>query len=99
MQCFNSIFRSVYSNGLLTPKQSLKREDHPLSAAVITYTNISAITPHICRQFALFFMVMYNYPITVLDRSRGFQDVAAPRFLDNRHMKVVRLPALRTGRI
>jgi len=36
-------------------------------------------------------------PITVLDRPWGFQDVAAPRFQDNRHMKMVRLSALRTG--
>ena len=28
----------------------------------------------------------------------GFQDVEAPRFQDNRHIKVVRLSALRTGR-
>jgi hypothetical protein len=27
------------------------------------------------------------------------QDVEAPRFLDNRHMKVVRLSALHTGRL
>jgi len=37
--------------------------------------------------------------ITGLDRSLGFQEVEAPRFQDNRHMKVVRLPALRTGHI
>jgi hypothetical protein len=30
------------------------------------------------------------------DRPRGFQKMEAPRFQDNRHMKVVRLPALRT---
>jgi len=29
-------------------------------------------------------------------RSIGFQEVEAPRFLDNGHMKVVRLPALIT---
>jgi len=29
----------------------------------------------------------------------GFQQVEAPRFQDNRHMKVVRLSALRTGRL
>jgi hypothetical protein len=29
----------------------------------------------------------------------GFQEVEAPRFLDNWHMKVVRLSALRTGRL
>jgi hypothetical protein len=29
----------------------------------------------------------------------GFQEVEAPEFLDSRHMKVVRLSALRTGRL
>jgi hypothetical protein len=37
-------------------------------------------------------------PITSLDRPRGFQEVEAPRFQDNRHMKVVRLSARRIGR-
>ena len=36
-------------------------------------------------------------PITGLDRLRGFQEVEAPRFQDIRHMKVVRLSAVRTG--
>ena len=34
-----------------------------------------------------------------LDRPWGFQEVEAPRFQDNRHMKVVSLSALRTGRL
>jgi hypothetical protein len=38
-------------------------------------------------------------PTTGLDRPTGFEEVEAPRFLDNRHMKVVRLTALRTGRV
>jgi len=38
-------------------------------------------------------------PITGLDRPRGFQEFEVPRFQDNRHMKVVRLSALRTGRL
>jgi hypothetical protein len=38
-------------------------------------------------------------PITGLDRPLGFQEVEAPRFLDSRHLKVVRLSALRTGRL
>jgi hypothetical protein len=42
--------------------------------------------------------VFFN-PITGLDRLLGFQEVEAPRFLNNRHMKVVRLSALRTGRL
>jgi hypothetical protein len=29
----------------------------------------------------------------------GFQEVEATRFVDSRHMKVVRLSALRTGRL
>ena len=38
-------------------------------------------------------------PITGLGRPCGFQEVEAPRFQDNLHMKVVRLSALRTGRL
>jgi hypothetical protein len=38
-------------------------------------------------------------PHTGQDRPLGFQEVEAPRFLDNRHIKVVRLSALRTGRL
>jgi len=38
-------------------------------------------------------------PITGLDKPWGFQEVEAPRLQDNRHMKVVRLSALRTGRL
>jgi hypothetical protein len=34
-------------------------------------------------------------PITGLDRPLGFQEVEAPRFLDNRRMQVVRLSASR----
>ena len=38
-------------------------------------------------------------PITGLDRPWGFQKVEAPRFQDNRQIKVVRLSGLRTGRL
>jgi hypothetical protein len=38
-------------------------------------------------------------PITGLDRPWGFQEVEAPTFKDSRHMKVVRLSAVRTGRL
>ena len=37
--------------------------------------------------------------IAGMDRPRGFQEVEVPRFQDNRHMKVVRLSALRIGRL
>jgi hypothetical protein len=38
-------------------------------------------------------------PITGLKRPWWFKDFEAPRFQDNRHMKVVRLSALRTGHL
>ena len=41
---------------------------------------------------------LFRNPITDLDRPREFKEAEAPRFQDNRHMKVVRLSALRTGR-
>jgi len=37
--------------------------------------------------------------IIVLDRPWGFQEAEAPRFQDNRHMKVASFSALRTGRL
>jgi len=40
-----------------------------------------------------------NNPFTGSDRPWGFEEDEAPRFQDNRHMKVVRLSALRTGRL
>jgi hypothetical protein len=42
---------------------------------------------------------MQSNPITGLDRPWGFQDAEAPRFQDNGHRKVVRLSALRIGRL
>jgi hypothetical protein len=41
----------------------------------------------------------YSYPITDMDRPRGFQEVEAPRFENSRHMKVASLSALRTGHL
>jgi hypothetical protein len=40
-----------------------------------------------------------NNPITALDRPLVLQEVEAHRFIDNRHVKVVRLSVLRTGRL
>jgi hypothetical protein len=40
-----------------------------------------------------------SFPAIDLDRPLGFQEVEAPEFLDNRHMKVVRLSSIRTGRL
>ena len=38
-------------------------------------------------------------PVQVYYRPIGFQEVDAPRILHNRHMKVIKLSALRTGRL
>jgi len=38
-------------------------------------------------------------PITGLNRPKGFREIEASGFHENRHMKVVRFSALRTGRL
>jgi hypothetical protein len=44
-------------------------------------------------------MQLQSNPIRGLGRPWGFQEFEAPRFEDNRHMKVVKLLGLRTGRL
>jgi len=39
-----------------------------------------------------------SYPYAGLNSPLGFQEVEAPRFPDKRHMQVVSLSTLRTGR-
>jgi hypothetical protein len=43
--------------------------------------------------------ITYKIVKQSLDRPLGFQEVEAPRFLDNRHMKMVTLSDIRTGRL
>jgi hypothetical protein len=43
--------------------------------------------------------LLKSFPTTGLDRPLGFQEVEAPEFLYNRHVKVVWLSALRIGRL
>jgi len=50
-------------------------------------------------QWGVIQVTMQRKPITGLDRPWGLQEVEAPRFQDSRHMEVVRLSALRTGRL
>ena len=47
----------------------------------------------------LFPVFLPSNTCTALDRPSGFQVIEALRFQDNWHMKVVRLSALRTGRL
>jgi hypothetical protein len=59
----------------------------------ITFSLFSVCPAHItfnCRQ---------SNPITGLNRPRVFQEIEAPRFQDNRHINVVTLSALSTGRL
>jgi len=44
-------------------------------------------------------MVCKHNVCTALDRLRTFQEDEAPRFQDSQHFNVVRLSALRTGRL
>jgi len=54
----------------------------------------------ICRNLLDFGMlIVKGNPMTGLDRPWGFQEVETPSFQDCRHMKVVTLSALRTGRL
>jgi len=60
---------------------------------VLTYT----ILHYIVTKYFLF--VILISPITGLEWPRGFQEVKVPRLRVNRHRIVVRLSALRTGRL
>jgi len=47
----------------------------------------------------IYIYIKVRNPIIGLDKPRGFQEVDAPIFKDIGYMKVVRLSALRTGRL
>jgi hypothetical protein len=52
-----------------------------------------------CRIKKKFNIFEKSFRATGLDGPLGFHEVEAPEFLDNRHMKVVRLSTLRTDRL
>jgi hypothetical protein len=61
-------------------------------------SSLVTVTRVMSQQYPLqsiLFVVSSLYVPAIL----GLQEVEAPRFLDNRHMKVIRLSALRTGRL
>ena len=68
-----------------------------LQFSVVSHRSVGAPPRH--SPLAIFSTVKQSNPITGLDRPRGFQEVEVTRFQDNRHMKVVKLSALRTGRL
>jgi len=51
-----------------------------------------------CPIHIMNYILCFFFPITGLDRPRGFQKLEAPGFQDNRHMMLVRLSTPRTGR-
>jgi hypothetical protein len=52
-----------------------------------------------CRYILFKHVVHKSFPATGLEGPLGFQEAEAPEFLENRYMKVVRLSALRAGRL
>jgi hypothetical protein len=56
-------------------------------------TQICWLLPFLTQKF------VKAFPTTGLEGPLGFPEVEAPEFLDNRHMNVVRLSAVRTGRL
>jgi hypothetical protein len=66
--------------------------------------NISIVMSHFCWKMHTAYLPERNkakqkQPCTGLDRPWGFPEFQAPGFLDNQHMKVVRLLALCTGHL
>jgi len=53
----------------------------------------------LCKKKFLGLRIKKGSPVTGLEWPRGFQEVKIPSFQDNRHMKVVRMSAIRTGRL
>jgi hypothetical protein len=72
-------------------KVTLKRMKCELKYPVIdfVFVELTSLTVQLCKGKA--------FPL--LDRPLWFQEVEASEFLDSRHMKVVRLSALRTGHL
>jgi hypothetical protein len=81
-----------------------------LTETLVGVKNLRWVKP-ICQYYELLPFVTFSFegpfscnirssnPITGLDRPIGFQEVEAPRFQDNQHMKAVKLSALRAGRL
>ena len=76
------------------------------SSNVVPHSNIT-LAEHFSLQTHILHMCLFlkvrhfrkRIPIRDLDRPWDFQEVEVPRFHDNRHTKVVRLSALRNGRL
>ena len=88
-------------NGGIYPRGNVSCEwswpqDYRLLPSLRMNTTVTPLPPYTSLAWV---STSLSNPITDLDRPWGFQEVEATRFQDNRHMKVVRLSALATGRI
>jgi hypothetical protein len=99
----------IFSNDLNSHQQNLDTARSFIyipTSCFWHYIRPSSVRKHkyinwrVCYEIDLSYNIFkQNNPITVPDRPWGFQEVEGPRFQDNRHMKVVRFSALRTGRL
>ena len=67
--------------------------------ALCAFPNVSNCVPVNKKLHFTRFEYCKSKPVTGLDRPGGFHEFEAPRFQENRHMKVIELSALRTGRL
>jgi hypothetical protein len=63
------------------------------NTTAFSFENLGDFEVHSC------YVLAEAFPATGQDRPLGFQELEATESLDNRHMKVARLSALRTGRL
>jgi hypothetical protein len=93
-----SILWYLSMHSVVMPVQQSGRSSESATTVLWYFTNIKRhlILTSVSLRTSRYFK---GNPFTDLDRPRGFQEVEAPRFQDNRHMKVVRLSALRTGHL
>jgi hypothetical protein len=80
----------------LSKSMTIKNNFDPVSTVVL-YNNI--VQFDLTMKLVMLIIKRYSNLITRLERPRRFQEVKAPRSQDNRQIKVVRLSALRTGRL
>jgi len=67
-----------------------KNGNFPYSSALFFFGNFGALHKNVKGK---------EIPVQTYYRACGFQKVEVPRFLDNRHKKLVRLSALHIGRL
>jgi hypothetical protein len=77
-----------YNGSLVTVTMTKAKENFHMAELLLSYI----------LQNATLTIKKYSIPCTGLDRSRGFQEDEAFTFLDNQHMKVLRLSAQGIGR-